>query len=130
MKVQRFVPSILLLPWFVKSQLKHENFQKNMGDTQAQLDPLNYTCFGCVMNLRQNFITREISSHTFYRETGQTWEKKCKSSFVPFCMGDSPWVIYLMSGWWIPSQEHDILETIKGPRGIKRKTGRYHGGTK
>jgi hypothetical protein len=79
-----------------------------MDDAQTHLDSW-IIHVGCVMNLRQNFITQQISSHPFYRETGQTWERKCRSSFVPFCMGDnaristllkiSPWVIHLMSRW-------------------------------
>jgi hypothetical protein len=81
-----------------------------------------YTCFGCVMNLGR--ISSLKRSHTFYWATGQTREKNCRSSFVLFSMADSPWVIHLMSGWWSPSQEHDILETIKGPRLTKEKKRR------
>jgi hypothetical protein len=106
----------LPLPWLIF-------FPKKYGWCPSTSRPLNYTCFGCVMNLRQNFITQEISSHTFYQETGQTWERKCRSSFVPFCMGDnarintllkiSPCVIHLCRGGKSPARSMTFLKQSK-----------------
>jgi hypothetical protein len=123
----------LPLPWIIF-------FQKNMDDAQAHLHPWNIDV-GCVMNLRQNFITQEISSHPFYRETGQTWERKCRSSFVPFCMGDnaristllkiSPWVIHQpCRGGKSPARSMTFLRQFKAHAGIKTKRGWYWGGQK